>query len=147
MEIRFFIVHYVHCLFDKNSENSHFSTFTHLAGSGRNHDISSEMSALGLFWASWKNSSLQETISWRFSYLWKKSIFSSSKFGQKNENRKFYREFVLESSDCFARGYFSIVPPNPPRKYIPTFTSHIIYVTLKILKIAPKTLIFGHSSI
>ena len=33
---------------DKNSENSHFSTFTHLAGSGRNHDISSEMSALGL---------------------------------------------------------------------------------------------------
>ena len=54
---------------------------------------------------------LQERISWRFSYLWKKSIFSSSKFGQKNENRKFYREFVLESSDCFARGYFSIVPP------------------------------------
>ena len=48
VEIRFFIVHYVHCLFDKNSENSHFSTFTHLAGSGRNHDISSEMSALGL---------------------------------------------------------------------------------------------------
>ena len=46
MEIRIFIVHYVHCLFDKNSENSHFSTFTHLAGSGRNHDISSEMSAL-----------------------------------------------------------------------------------------------------
>ena len=44
-----FIVHYVHCLFDKNSENSHFSTFTHLAGSGRNHDISSEMSALGLY--------------------------------------------------------------------------------------------------
>eukprot|EP00493_Phyllostaurus_siculus_P020356 UN20681 len=42
----------------------------------------------------------------------KKSIFSSSKFGQKNENRKFYREFVLESSDCFARGYFSIVPPS-----------------------------------
>ena len=48
MEIRIFIVHYVHCLFDKNSENSHFSTFTHLAGSGQNHDILSEMSALGL---------------------------------------------------------------------------------------------------
>ena len=39
---------YVHSLFGKNSENSHFSTFTHLAGSGRNHDILSEMSALGL---------------------------------------------------------------------------------------------------
>ena len=48
VETRIFIVHYVHCLFDKNSENSHFSTFTHLAVSGRNHDISSEMSALGL---------------------------------------------------------------------------------------------------
>ena len=36
------------CLFDKNSENSHFSTFTHLAGSVRNHNISSERSALSL---------------------------------------------------------------------------------------------------
>ena len=41
VEIIFSIVHYVHCLFDKNSENSHVSTLTHLAGSGRNHDISS----------------------------------------------------------------------------------------------------------
>ena len=48
VKIIFSIVQYVHCLFDKNSKNSHFSTFTHLAGSGRNHDISSEMSALGL---------------------------------------------------------------------------------------------------
>ena len=48
VEIRIFIVHYVHWFFDKNSENSHFSTFTHLAKSGRNHDISLEMIALGL---------------------------------------------------------------------------------------------------
>ena len=61
----------------------------------------------------------------------KKLIFSSSKFGQKNENHKFYREFVSESSDCFAPGYFPIVPPNPTRKFNPTFTSHIIYHTLK----------------
>ena len=48
VEIRFCIVPYVHGLFDKSSENSHFSTLTHLAESLRNHDISSEMIALGL---------------------------------------------------------------------------------------------------
>ena len=57
--------------------------------------------------------------------------FFKFKFGQKIKNRKFYRESVLKSSDCFARGYFLIVSPNPPRKYIPTFTSDIIYQTLK----------------
>ena len=60
-----------------------------------------------------------------YRHVWKKSIFSSSKFGLKSENHKFYKEFVLESSDCFARRYFAIVPPNPLRKYIPTFTSHM----------------------
>ena len=48
VEIRFCIVQYVHCLFDKNSEKSHFSTLIHLAGSRRIHDISSEISALSL---------------------------------------------------------------------------------------------------
>ena len=105
-------------------------------------------------WVLWVYLRLPETIvHYKSAFHGDFHIFEKNRFFQvqnlakKNENRKFYREFVLESSDCFARGYFSIVPPNPPRKYIPTFTSHIIYVTLKILKIALKTLIFGHSSI
>ena len=105
-------------------------------------------------WVLWVYLRLPETIvHYKSAFHEDFHIFEKNRFFQvqnlakKNENRKFYREFVLESSDCFARGYFLIVPPNSPRKYIPTFTSHIIYVTLKILKIAPKTLIFGHSSI
>ena len=48
VEITFCVEQYVHCLTDKNSENSHFSTFNHLAGSGRNHNISMERNALTL---------------------------------------------------------------------------------------------------
>ena len=48
VEIRFCIEEYVHSLFGKNSENSHFSTFNHVAGSGRKHNVSSERGALSL---------------------------------------------------------------------------------------------------
>ena len=40
--------HRIYCLFDRNTENSHFSTLTYLAVSGRNHDISTQMRALSL---------------------------------------------------------------------------------------------------
>ena len=53
----------------------------------------------------------------------KNRFFQVQNLAKKNENRKLYREFVLELSDCFARGYFLIV--SPPRKYIPIFTSHV----------------------
>ena len=105
-------------------------------------------------WVLWVYLRLPETIvHYKSAFHGDFHIFEKNRFFQvqnlakKNENRKFYREFVLESSDCFARGYFLIVPPNHPRKCIPTFTSHIIYQTLKFLKITPKIFIFGHSLI
>ena len=49
----------------------------------------------------------------------KKINFLNSKFGQKIENRKFYREFVLESSDGFARTYFPYSHPKPLESTFP----------------------------
>ena len=114
VEIRIFIVHYVHCLFDKNSENSHFSTFTHLAGSGRNHDISSEMSALGLSKASWNNGSLQERISWRFSYLWKKSIFFEFKIWLKKWKSQILQRIRVRIKWLFRSRILPYSPPKTP---------------------------------
>ena len=108
-------------LLDKNSENSHFSTLTRLDGSGRNYDISSERSALSLSWGFWNNTfnHYKRAFHGNFHIFEKKSIFSSSKYGLKNENRKFYKEFVLESSVCFAPRYIPIVPPPPLESTFP----------------------------
>ena len=46
---QFFIEQFVHCIFTKNSDNSHFSTIRNSAGSGQNHNISLERCVLSLF--------------------------------------------------------------------------------------------------
>eukprot|EP00493_Phyllostaurus_siculus_P012968 UN13157 len=54
-----------------------------------------------------------------FIYFEKNRFFQVQNLAKKNENRKLYREFVLESSDCFARGYFLIVPQPPLESTFP----------------------------
>ena len=77
-------------------------------------------------WVLWVYLRLPETIvHYKSAFHGDFHIFEKNRFFQvqnlakKNENRKFYREFVLESSDCFARGYFLIVPPNPLESTFP----------------------------